>query len=77
MPDLTAESVPRLKAKVHRRLSPEQLGRISLSDLCYRPLQASDMEEMIALHQDRTVSMLVSLLWGMPAASRLCDLSLL
>ena len=34
------------------RLSPEQLQRLSLSDLCFRPLQSSDMDEMIALHQD-------------------------
>lgn len=52
MPDPTAETVPRLRAKVHRRLSPEQLQRLSVSDLCYRPLQSSDMDEMIALHQE-------------------------
>eukprot|EP00435_Cladocopium_sp_Y103_P018929 s1674_g4.t1 len=40
------------RAKVHRRLSPEQLQRISVSELCYRPLQSSDMDEMIALHQE-------------------------
>ncbi|CAJ1397077.1 unnamed protein product [Effrenium voratum] len=49
MPDLTADTVPHLKAQVHRRLSAEQLASIQLGQLGFRPLQASDMEEMMAL----------------------------
>ncbi|CAJ1327314.1 unnamed protein product [Effrenium voratum] len=52
MPDLTADTVPHLKAQVHRRLSAEQLASIQLGQLGFRPLQASDMEEMMALHQE-------------------------
>mmetsp|Transcript_817 Transcript_817/g.1794 ORF Transcript_817/g.1794 Transcript_817/m.1794 type:complete len:322 (-) Transcript_817:111-1076(-) len=52
MPDLCSPSVPRLKAQVHRRLSPEACARISLDSLHFRPLQGSDMEEVIALHTE-------------------------
>eukprot|EP00927_Polykrikos_kofoidii_P039132 TRINITY_DN3355_c0_g2_i2.p1 TRINITY_DN3355_c0_g2~~TRINITY_DN3355_c0_g2_i2.p1 ORF type:complete len:380 (-),score=57.43 TRINITY_DN3355_c0_g2_i2:63-1202(-) len=52
MPDLRAEFVPRLKARVHQALSAAELSRITLDDLTFRPLQEDDFDEMIALHTE-------------------------
>ncbi|CAE7749517.1 MCC1 [Symbiodinium sp. CCMP2592] len=52
MPDPMADTVPRLTAKVHRRFSAEDAAAIPLSHIHYRPLQAEDMDEMMALHQE-------------------------
>mmetsp|Transcript_68445 Transcript_68445/g.110317 ORF Transcript_68445/g.110317 Transcript_68445/m.110317 type:complete len:338 (+) Transcript_68445:62-1075(+) len=53
MPDPNAASVPRLKARVHRRFSTADVcATLSLSEVRFRPLQASDLEEMMTLHTE-------------------------
>lgn len=52
MPDPDSDSVPRLKARVHDRLSPEECATIPVSSLRYRPLGAEDYQEMVALHTE-------------------------
>mmetsp|Transcript_26177 Transcript_26177/g.59593 ORF Transcript_26177/g.59593 Transcript_26177/m.59593 type:complete len:320 (-) Transcript_26177:120-1079(-) len=52
MPDLQSANVPRLKARVHQRLSDADCARIPLSALRFRPLGADDFDEMIALHTE-------------------------
>lgn len=37
------------EARVHKSLPAEQMAHIALTDLHFRTLQASDMEEMMAL----------------------------
>jgi len=52
MPDLSSPDVPRLRARVHQRLSVEQYASIPLHALSFRPLQACDFDEMVALHKE-------------------------
>lgn len=52
MPDLSSSNVPRLKARVHQRLSAERCARLRLSDLEYRPLRTEDYQDMVALHTE-------------------------
>lgn len=52
MPDPDSDSVPRLKARVHGRLTPEECASIPLSSLQFRPLGAEDYQEMVALHTE-------------------------
>lgn len=52
MPDLSSPNVPKLRARVHRRLSPDLCSRVGLSDLTFRALQPEDYDEMVALHTE-------------------------
>mmetsp|Transcript_11865 Transcript_11865/g.32038 ORF Transcript_11865/g.32038 Transcript_11865/m.32038 type:complete len:381 (-) Transcript_11865:175-1317(-) len=52
MPDLSSPNVPRLKARVHQRLSVAECEKIPLSALRFRPLRHEDYDEMIALHTE-------------------------
>eukprot|EP00933_Yihiella_yeosuensis_P039413 TRINITY_DN33415_c0_g1_i1.p1 TRINITY_DN33415_c0_g1~~TRINITY_DN33415_c0_g1_i1.p1 ORF type:complete len:325 (+),score=73.35 TRINITY_DN33415_c0_g1_i1:105-1079(+) len=52
MPDLSAATVPRLKARVHNQLSSPELAQLPLSKVRFRSLRTEDMEEMIALHTE-------------------------
>lgn len=52
MPDLNSSSVPRLQARVHRELSPQDCAAIPLESIGFRALEAGDYEEMVALHTE-------------------------
>eukprot|EP00929_Paragymnodinium_shiwhaense_P098745 TRINITY_DN60237_c0_g1_i2.p1 TRINITY_DN60237_c0_g1~~TRINITY_DN60237_c0_g1_i2.p1 ORF type:complete len:210 (-),score=19.69 TRINITY_DN60237_c0_g1_i2:136-765(-) len=52
MPDPNSDTVPRLQAKVHQRLTPAECARIKPSDITFRALRADDYAEMIALHTE-------------------------
>lgn len=52
MPDPDSPNVPRLRARVHQRLSAADCARIPLGALRFRPLRAEDYEEMVALHTE-------------------------
>jgi len=52
MPDPSSPSVPRLKARVHGRLSPEECAQIDLNALEYRALRPEDYQEVVALHTE-------------------------
>lgn len=52
MPDPHAESVPRLKAKVHKVLPAARCAQIPVSSLRYRALDAQDHDEVVALHTE-------------------------
>lgn len=52
MPDLASPNLPRLQARVHQRLSAQQCASIPISALSFRPLQAYDFDEMVALHTE-------------------------
>lgn len=52
MPDLHSPRVPALRAKVHQCLSDEDCKKLPLSSLRFRPLNADDLQEMVALHQE-------------------------
>lgn len=52
MPDPSLPDVPRLKARVHRRLSATEYAQISPSQLSFRALQPRDVEEVVALHTE-------------------------
>lgn len=48
----SAPNIPRLKARVHRRLTAAEFSRISLDSIQFRPLQEGDLDEMVALHTE-------------------------
>jgi len=52
MPDPNSANVPRLKARVHQRLSAADCARIPLGAIRFRPLKAEDYDEMVALHTE-------------------------
>jgi len=52
MPDLNSLQVPSLKARVHQHLSAAFCASLPLSELRFRPLQVSDLDEMVALHTE-------------------------
>jgi ribosomal protein S18 acetylase RimI-like enzyme len=52
MPDLSSPNVPRLKARVHQKLTEAECRLIPFGALEFRPLQAADYEEMVALHTE-------------------------
>lgn len=52
MPDPDSDTVPRLQARVHGNLSDEELAKIQLDELEFRPLFREDTDEMRALHTE-------------------------
>mmetsp|Transcript_33741 Transcript_33741/g.96783 ORF Transcript_33741/g.96783 Transcript_33741/m.96783 type:complete len:322 (-) Transcript_33741:113-1078(-) len=52
MPDHSSPSVPCLRAKVHQILSAAECQMIPLSALRFRPVEADDHKEMVALHTE-------------------------
>eukprot|EP00747_Dinoflagellata_sp_TGD_P170279 gnl/TRDRNA2_/TRDRNA2_201427_c0_seq1.p1 gnl/TRDRNA2_/TRDRNA2_201427_c0~~gnl/TRDRNA2_/TRDRNA2_201427_c0_seq1.p1 ORF type:complete len:319 (-),score=18.60 gnl/TRDRNA2_/TRDRNA2_201427_c0_seq1:43-945(-) len=52
MPDPTSPNVPYLHARVHQRLTPAICAQLPMSALTFRPLEARDFSEMVALHRE-------------------------
>jgi len=52
MPDPTSANVPKLKARVHQRLTTAEYAQITVESLTFRALRQEDISEMVALHTE-------------------------